>query len=141
MHNIQNALAAISIGINLGFNKIVIAQGLSDFQGVNRRFTKIATHNGVTIIDDYAHHPTEVKATLQTAQQSVKDTSGKINIIFQPHRYSRLQSFLDDFAESFRSADNVFIADVYSAGEDPIEGIDKHALVSAIKDKGFKTVF
>jgi UDP-N-acetylmuramate--alanine ligase len=138
MHNIQNALAALVIGINLGFNKEVIAQGLSDFQGVQRRFTKIATHNGVTIIDDYAHHPTEVKATLQTARQSVKDTSGKINVIFQPHKYSRLQSFLDDFAESFRTADNVFIADVYPAGENPIEGIDKYALVSSIKSKGFK---
>lgn len=138
IHNIQNALAALAIGISLKFDKESLSQAFSDFRGVQRRFTKVATHNGVTIIDDYAHHPAEVKVTLQTAQQAVKDSNGKINIIFQPHRYSRLQNLIDDFADSFIAADNVFIADVYSAGEDPIEGVDKHALVNSIKNKGFQ---
>jgi len=137
IHNVQNSLAAIAIAIELEFKKDVILNGFSDFSGVKRRFTKVATHDGVSIIDDYAHHPTEIKATLETAKQVTKKTKGKIVVIFQPHRYSRLQNLMSEFSESFKDADIIYIADVYSANEEPIPGVDNKSLVEEIKKHKF----
>ncbi|MCH9753696.1 MAG: UDP-N-acetylmuramate--L-alanine ligase [Alphaproteobacteria bacterium] len=137
IHNVQNSLAAIAIALQLGFSERVISNGFSEFSGVKRRFTKIGTYNGVSIIDDYAHHPTEIKATLETARQVVRNTKGKIIVIFQPHRYTRLKNLMNEFAASFQDADIVYIADVYNANEDPIPGIDNKALVGEIKKHNF----
>lgn len=133
IHNVQNSLAALAIAIELGFSKKVIVDAFSDFEGVKRRFTKVATYKGVSIIDDYAHHPTEVMATLATATQVAKRKNGRIITIFQPHRYSRLQSLMNEFSTSFKGSDLLYIADVYGSSEEPIPGVDKEALLAAIK--------
>lgn len=133
LHNVQNSLSAIAIAIELGFSKEVILNGFSDFIGVKRRFTKVADYNGVSIIDDYAHHPTEIIATLETAKQVTKKNAGKIIVIFQPHRYSRLKNLQTEFEKSFDDADIIYIADVYAASENPIPGVDKESLVASIK--------
>ena len=135
IHNVQNSLAAIAIAIELGFDKKVIIDGFSEFRGVKRRFTKIAIYKGVTIVDDYAHHPAEIMATLETARQATKEKHGKIIAIFQPHRYTRLSSLMKEFADSFNKADKIYIADVYSAQEAPIAGANKESLIAAIKKK------
>lgn len=132
IHNVLNSLAAVAIAAELDFGIKVISEGFKKFHGVKRRFTKVAECNGVTIIDDYAHHPAEVKATLATARSVVKP-GNKVIAIFQPHRFSRMHSLFDDFAACFDQSDKVYIADIYSAGESPIEGISSSALVNKIK--------
>jgi UDP-N-acetylmuramate--alanine ligase len=135
LHNVSNALAAIAIARELGASDSQIRQGLAQFEGVRRRFTKVGEWNGVRIIDDYGHHPVEIAAVLKAARQV---TSGKVVAVIQPHRYSRLKALFDDFARCLNDADVVAIADVYSAGEAPIEGTNADALVQAARDHGHK---
>ncbi|THF53909.1 UDP-N-acetylmuramate--L-alanine ligase [Allorhizobium terrae] len=134
-HNISNACAAIAVANRLGISEEAIRKGLSSFGGVKRRFTLTGTWNGVQIFDDYGHHPVEIKAVLKAAREAC---SGRIIAVHQPHRYSRLSSLFDDFANCFNDANSIFISPVYAAGEDPIEGFDSEALVSRIKSGGHR---
>lgn len=131
-HNVLNALAAIAIGIELDFGLKVIKNGFKQFQGVKRRFTLVGKYNGAEIIDDYAHHPVEIEATLDTAKDVVSKRNGRIISIFQPHRYTRLENLFSDFASCFCKSDKVYILDVFSAGDTPIEGVNSKTLVDAI---------
>ena len=137
-HNILNALAAVAIALELKIDTDAIIRALSEFQGVKRRFTLVGTYNNIRIIDDYAHHPTEIMATLKAARQSVGD--GKVIAVLQPHRYSRLKELFVDFAGSMHNADTVYITDVYSAGENPIDDFNAEKLVSAVIANGHKDV-
>ncbi|TWD54621.1 UDP-N-acetylmuramate--L-alanine ligase [Agrobacterium vitis] len=134
-HNVSNACAAIAVANRLGISEEAIRKGLSSFGGVKRRFTLTGTWNGVQIFDDYGHHPVEIKAVLKAAREAC---SGRIIAVHQPHRYSRLSSLFDDFANCFNDANSIFISPVYAAGEDPIEGFDSEALVSRIKSGGHR---
>ncbi len=140
-HNILNSLAAIAIAAELDFGVKVIKDGFKYFQGVKRRFTNVGNYNGVQIIDDYAHHPEEIKATIDTARTVLKDTDGKLIVVFQPHRYSRLENLFDDFAKSFEKADVIYIIDVYSAGEEAIDGINASSLVQKVSSYGKESFF
>lgn len=130
-HNACNAVAALAVAIDLDIDHRVAAEGLSKFTGVRRRFEKKGEWHGVTIIDDYGHHPTEMAATMQAARQFWK--GGRIVIAFQPHRFTRTQSCWDQFAASLQTADAVFLLDIYSAGEAPISGIDSNHLYEKMK--------
>ena len=134
-HNVSNALSAIAVARHLGMKKEEIREALAGFAGVNRRFTKVAEVNGVTIIDDYGHHPVEIAAVLRAARQSTK---GRIIAVHQPHRYTRLSSLFDDFCTCFNEADVVAIADVYAAGEDPIPGASRDDLVAGLIAHGHR---
>ena len=138
-HNVQNSLAAISVGVQLGFSDAVLRMAFAKFEGVKRRFTRTGCVNGVTVVDDYGHHPVEIMATLKAAQQAKGDT-GKIIAVMQPHRYSRLSSLFNDFCKSFNDADSVIVADVYAAGEQPIEGASRDALVDGLRAHGHRDV-
>ncbi|MCL2473998.1 MAG: UDP-N-acetylmuramate--L-alanine ligase [Alphaproteobacteria bacterium] len=139
MHNVQNALAAISIGLRLSIEDEVIKTAVKRFESVKRRFTNVGVVNGVTIIDDYAHHPIEIKATLKAGLQA-KGEKGKLIAVMQPHRYTRLSDMFSDFCKAFGDADTVIVADVYSAGEAPIEGANKEALAKGLREQGHKNV-
>jgi UDP-N-acetylmuramate--alanine ligase len=139
-HNVLNSLAVIAIGFQLNFSDEIIKNALANFSGVKRRFTKTGEFLGATIIDDYAHHPTEVKATLLNARNFVSNTSGRVIAVFQPHRYSRLQSLMQEFAASFENADILYVTEVYSAGEKAIEDIDSEKLISMLVMNGHKSV-
>jgi UDP-N-acetylmuramate--alanine ligase len=139
-HNVQNALAAVSVGLALGMKEDVIRKGLESFAGVKRRFTNAGTVRDVTVIDDYAHHPVEIRTVLATAKTVQKDKGGRVIAVMQPHRYTRLSSLMDDFAACFVDADAVVIADVYPAGEKPIEGADRDHLVAATRARGHDDV-
>jgi UDP-N-acetylmuramate--alanine ligase len=134
-HNVSNALAAVAVSRYLGLKRKEIKQALKDFKGVNRRFTRVGELNGVTIIDDYAHHPVEIKAVLSAAKQA---TDGRVIAVHQPHRYSRLHDLFDDFCGCFNDADIVGISNVYAAGEDRIEGADRDSLVAGLISGGHK---
>ncbi len=134
-HNISNATAAIAVANRLGMSSEDIAKGLASFGGVKRRFTLTGEWNGVQIFDDYGHHPVEIKAVLRAAREACK---GRVIAIHQPHRYSRLSSLFEEFASCFNDADSIFLAPVYAAGEDPIEGMNSEALVSRIKSGGHR---
>ncbi|CTQ50235.1 UDP-N-acetylmuramate--L-alanine ligase [Jannaschia donghaensis] len=136
-HNVSNALSAVAVARELGVPKDVIRDGLAAFGGVNRRFTRVGTWNGVPIIDDYGHHPVEIAAVLKAARQSIGDT-GRVIAVHQPHRYSRLQSLFDDFCGCFADADVVGIADIYAAGEDPIPGAGRDDLVAGLIRTGHR---
>ncbi|NRA74021.1 MAG: UDP-N-acetylmuramate--L-alanine ligase [Rickettsiales bacterium] len=133
VHSIQNSLAAASVAARLHLNLEVLKDAFAQFDNVKRRFTLTGEVNGVRFIDDYAHHPREIEATLSSAKQMVSDSKGKVFAIFQPHRYSRTRNLFDDFIHCFKDADILYIADIYAASEDPIEGISKESLVEAIK--------
>ncbi|PIR37122.1 MAG: UDP-N-acetylmuramate--L-alanine ligase [Alphaproteobacteria bacterium CG11_big_fil_rev_8_21_14_0_20_39_49] len=139
-HNVLNSLAAISVAAELEFDNKTILNGFSKFQGIKRRFTKTGEYNGITIIDDYGHHPKEIAVTLKTAQDTVKDTKGNVIAVVQPHRYSRVKDLFSDFCSCFAFADEVIVSDIYEAGETPIEGIDRDALVDGIRKSGHKNV-
>jgi UDP-N-acetylmuramate--alanine ligase len=128
-HNVSNALSAVAVARHLGMKQDEIRTALANFGGVNRRFTKVGEVNGITIIDDYGHHPVEIAAVLRAARQA---TEGRVIAIHQPHRYTRLHSLFDDFCACFNDADVVAIADVYAAGEDPIAGASRDDLVSGL---------
>ncbi len=134
-HNVSNALSAIAVARHLGMKKDEIREALAGFAGVNRRFTRVGVVNGVTIIDDYGHHPVEIAAVLRAARQATK---GRIIAIHQPHRYTRLASLFDDFCTCFNEADVVAIADVYSAGEEPIAGAGRDDLVAGLIAHGHR---
>lgn len=134
-HNVLNALSAIAVARHLGMENGKIREALADFKGVNRRFTKVAEVNGVTIIDDYGHHPVEIAAVLKAARQA---TTGKVIAVHQPHRYSRLHDLFDDFCTCFNDADAVAIADVFSAGEDPVKGASRDDLVAGLISHGHR---
>jgi UDP-N-acetylmuramate--alanine ligase len=140
-HNVQNALAAIAVAIEMGCSDEVIRTGFARFGGVRRRFTKVgsvALDGGtVTVIDDYAHHPVEIRAVLSAAREAVA-AGGRVIAVAQPHRYSRLNDLMDDFQSCFDDADIAYVAPVYPAGEEPIEGVDHAALVAGMKARGHR---
>jgi UDP-N-acetylmuramate--alanine ligase len=141
LHNVQNALAAIAIGHELGLAPDTIREGIAAFTGVKRRFTRTGTWNGVTIIDDYGHHPVEIMAVLKAARLAVANTPGaRIVAVVQPHRYTRLANLFDDFCTAFNDADAVIVADVYAAGELPIAGATKEALAEGLRSHGHRNV-
>ena len=134
-HNVSNALAAVAVALHLGMTADQIPDALASFGRVNRRFTKVGEVNGVTIIDDYGHHPVEIAAVLKAARQA---TEGRVIAVHQPHRYSRLHSLFDDFCACFNEADVVGIAEVFAAGEDPIEGASHDDLVAGLIRHGHR---
>ena len=134
-HNVSNALAAVAVARHLGMKLDEIRTALANFGGVNRRFTKVAEVNGVTIIDDYGHHPVEIAAVLKAARQS---TEGRVIAVHQPHRYTRLHSLFEDFCTCFNDADVVGIAEIYAAGEAPIEGASRDDLVAGLIRHGHR---
>ena len=140
LHNVQNVLSALAIGWQLGFTQETMCGALKKFEGVKRRFTRTGTANGITIVDDYAHHPVEIKATLKAAVQA-KGENGRVIAVMQPHRYSRLSSLMAEFCTCFNDADCVIVADVYPAGEQPIEGASKDALVEGLRAHGHREVY
>lgn len=129
-HNVLNALAAISVAHELGIKDKVIVSGFAKFSGVKRRFTNVGEVNGITVIDDYGHHPTEIAATLAAARQTTK---GRVIAVVQPHRFSRVHDLFEEFCKCFNDADMVVVLDIYSAGEQPMEGVDKENLADGIK--------
>lgn len=133
VHNLLNATAAIAVGVGLDIDVEQIRSALENFRGVDRRFQLRGTVAGVSVIDDYGHHPTEVRATLAAARQC---GFRKIHVLFQPHRYTRTQLLMDEFAHAFHDADTLFILDIYPANESPIEGITAEALAGRIQDEG-----
>jgi UDP-N-acetylmuramate--alanine ligase len=134
-HNVSNALSAVAVARHLGMKKDEIREALAGFSGVNRRFTRVGEVNGVTIIDDYGHHPVEIAAVLKAARQATK---GRIIAVHQPHRFTRLSHLFDDFCACFNEADVVAIADVYAAGEDPIPGAARDDLVAGLIAHGHR---
>ncbi|AYG66678.1 MULTISPECIES: UDP-N-acetylmuramate--L-alanine ligase [unclassified Rhizobium] len=134
-HNISNATAAVAVANRLGISSEAIAKGLASFGGVKRRFTLTGEWNGIKVFDDYGHHPVEIKAVLKAAREAC---NGRVIAIHQPHRYTRLSSLFEEFAACFNDADSIFLAPVYAAGEDPIEGVDSQTLVSRIKANGHR---
>tara|TARA_R110002049_G_scaffold300752_3_gene492072 strand:+ start:71039 stop:72448 length:1410 start_codon:yes stop_codon:yes gene_type:complete len=136
-HNVSNSLAAITVALELGIPDEKIVSAFDGFTGVKRRFTKTGEVDGVTIIDDYGHHPVEIKAVLKAARQA---TQNNVIAVVQPHRYSRLHDLFEDFCTCFNDADNVIVADVYEAGETPIEGASRDALVEGLRNRGHRHV-
>ncbi len=134
-HNVQNALAAIAVSIEMGCGDGVIREGFGQFGGVRRRFTRVGTVAGATVIDDYAHHPVEIRAVLAAARES---TGNRVLAVMQPHRYSRLGDLMEDFQNCFNDADRVYVTPVYAAGEDPVPGVDADSLVAGLKSRGHR---
>jgi UDP-N-acetylmuramate--alanine ligase len=132
VHNILNATAAIAVGIGLDISVDAIRAALDQFRGVDRRFQLRGQAAGVSVIDDYGHHPTEIKATLAAARQC---GYRKVHVVFQPHRYTRTRDLMDDFTNAFTDADSLFVLDIYAASESPIEGISGEALALAVGEK------
>ncbi|SDW54383.1 UDP-N-acetylmuramate--L-alanine ligase [Roseicitreum antarcticum] len=137
-HNVSNALAAVAVARHLGMKQAEIRAALAAFGGVNRRFTKVGEVGGITIIDDYGHHPVEIAAVLRAARQALGEGSGRVIAIHQPHRYTRLSSLFEDFCSCFNDADVVGIAPVYAAGEDPIAGASRDDLVNGLIAHGHR---
>jgi UDP-N-acetylmuramate--alanine ligase len=133
LHNILNATAAIAVGIGLDVNVEAIRTGLDQFRGVDRRFQLRGLVAGISVIDDYGHHPTEIKATLAAARQC---GFRKVHVIFQPHRYTRTRDLMQEFTTAFGDADSLFILDIYAASEKPLEGVSGEALARTIRDHG-----
>ena len=136
-HNVSNALAAIAVGLELGMDDRTIARGFAKFGGVKRRFSKVGEVDGATVIDDYAHHPVEIRAVLSAARES---GTGRVIAVVQPHRFTRLRDLMEDFQNAFNDADIVYVAPVYPAGEEPIEGVDAHALADGLRHHGHRMV-
>ena len=134
-HNVSNALSAVAVARHLGMKKAEIKEALRKFGGVNRRFTKVGEVDGVTIIDDYGHHPVEIAAVLKAARQA---TTGRVIAVHQPHRFTRLSHHFEEFCACFNDADVVGIAEVFSAGEDPIEGASHEDLVAGLIRHGHR---
>jgi len=141
-HNVQNALAAIAVAVEMGCSDAVIREGFAKFGGVRRRFTRVGTvalagGGEAGVIDDYAHHPVEIRAVLAAAREAVSD-QGRVIAVIQPHRYSRLNDLMEDFQSCANDADIVYVAPVYAAGEEPLPGVDAAALVAGIKGRGHR---
>lgn len=137
-HNVQNTLAAVAVADELEVPLDVLRDALESFHGVARRFSVVDEPNGIALVDDYGHHPAEIRATLAAARRAYR--GGRVLVAFQPHRYTRTESLFDDFARAFNEADQVLLADVYAAGEDAIDGIDSERLSQAIRDHGHHAV-
>ncbi|MEN3972018.1 UDP-N-acetylmuramate--L-alanine ligase [Sphingomicrobium sp. XHP0235] len=137
-HNILNALAAIGAAMELGVDEEQVREGFKAFDGVKRRFSNVGEVGGATIIDDYAHHPVEIRAVLEAARYACPES--RVIAVVQPHRYTRLQDLMDEFQTSFNEADIVMVTPVYEAGEDPIEGVDAQALADGIRQRGHRMV-
>jgi UDP-N-acetylmuramate--alanine ligase len=135
-HNVSNATAAIALARELGIGEDAIRKGLGGFGGVKRRFTTTGVVNGIRVIDDYGHHPVEIAAVLKAARQVVGQ--GRVIAVVQPHRYTRLRDLMNEFSSCFHDADTVIVADVYSAGEQPIEGVSKADLVAGLHRFGHR---
>jgi UDP-N-acetylmuramate--alanine ligase len=136
-HNLQNSLAAIAVAVEMAVPDEVIRQGLAGFGGVKRRFTRTGEAGGITVIDDYGHHPVEIAAVLRAARTATKE---RVIAVVQPHRYTRLKNLFEEFCTCFNDADQVIVADVYAAGEAPIEGADRDHLVAGLVSHGHRHV-
>jgi len=136
-HNVQNSLAAVAIGLEMGYGEDAMREAIRGFRGVKRRYTKTGEVDGVTIVDDYGHHPVEIAAVLRAGRET---TQGRVIAVVQPHRYSRLRDLFEEFCTCFNDADVVIVADVYAAGEEPIEGINRDALVAGLQQHGHRRV-
>jgi UDP-N-acetylmuramate--alanine ligase len=147
-HNVQNALAAIAVALELGISDEAIVAGFARFEGVKRRFTRVGEVDGAVVIDDYAHHPTEIRAVLAAAREGATSLAvagdgvagGRVIAVMQPHRYTRLQALMAEFENAFNDADAVFVTPVYPAGEEPIEGVDSAALAEGLRAHGHRMV-
>jgi UDP-N-acetylmuramate--alanine ligase len=137
MHNVQNALAAVAVAVEMGIAPDRIAAALASIKGVKRRFTKTGEAAGLTVIDDYGHHPVEIAAVLKAARSATR--RGVVAVV-QPHRYTRLKHLFDEFCTCFNDADAVIVADVYAAGEQPIDGANRDALVAGLRAHGHRRV-
>jgi len=136
MHNVLNSLAAMAVARELGCSDADLKKGLSGFGGVKRRFTTTGVSNGVRVVDDYGHHPVEIASVLKAARAVTPE--GKVIAVVQPHRFTRLRDLFDDFCACFNDADEVIVADVYTAGEQPIEGVNRDALVEGLRRWGHR---
>jgi UDP-N-acetylmuramate--alanine ligase len=136
-HNVQNALAAIAIATEMDVDEHTIRTALAGFKGVKRRFTRTGEAGGITVIDDYGHHPVEIAAVLKAARQA---GARDVIAVVQPHRYSRLATLFEDFCACMNDAGTVIVADVYAAGEQPIPGVDRDALVEGLRARGHRSV-
>jgi UDP-N-acetylmuramate--alanine ligase len=136
LHNVLNATAAVGVGMEMEVPLAKIREGLAAFTGVDRRFSIRGSERGITVIDDYGHHPTEIKATLAAARLS---PYSRIHVLFQPHRFSRTKHLLDEFGTAFHDADNLFLLDIYAASETPLEGVSTEALLDKIRSFGHRS--
>ncbi len=136
-HNVQNALAAIAVGMEMEIDDATIRSALAGFRGVKRRFTKTGESGGITVIDDYGHHPVEIAAVLKAARQA---GARDVVAVVQPHRYSRVASLFDAFCSCMNDAGTVIVADIYAAGEAPVPGIDRDAMVDGLRARGHRSV-
>jgi UDP-N-acetylmuramate--alanine ligase len=134
-HNVQNSLAAIAVAHEMGMDDDTIRKALAEFKGVKRRFTRTGEVHGVTVIDDYGHHPVEISAVLRAARSGAR---GRVFAVVQPHRYSRVASLFEEFCSCFNDADAVLVSDIYAAGEAPIAGVSKETLVEGLKQRGHR---
>jgi UDP-N-acetylmuramate--alanine ligase len=132
---VQNALAAVTVGLELGLRPEQIREGLEHFQGVDRRFQVKLEWNGVTVVDDYGHHPTEIRSVMETAKLR---GAQRIWAVFQPHRFTRTKFLMDDFARCFDGCERVYVLDIYPASEPPIPGITSERLVARMRELGFE---
>ena len=137
LHNLQNSLAAVAIGVEIGLDDAAIRDSLATFGGVKRRFTRTGIAGGITVIDDYGHHPVEIQAVLSTARTV---TTGRVIAVVQPHRYSRLSDLYEEFCTCFNDADVVIVADVHAAGEVSLDGVHRDALVAGLQGHGHRRV-
>jgi UDP-N-acetylmuramate--alanine ligase len=135
-HNVLNALAAVAVGDELGVTAAAAREALAEFEGVERRFTHRGAVGGIDVVEDYGHHPTEIRATLQAAKSAFAHR--RVVALFQPHRYTRTRDFFDEFARAFNAADVVVISDIYAASEKPIEGINAASLVEHLREFGHR---
>ena len=136
-HNVLNAMAAAAVAMELEVKPDAIREALAAFSGVDRRFQVRGKERGITVVDDYGHHPTEIRATLDAARQC---GFRRVHVLFQPHRYSRTAHLMDEFARSFHQADTLFVTDIYAASESPIEGVTAEALVDRIRQFAHRAV-
>jgi UDP-N-acetylmuramate--alanine ligase len=133
-HLVANSLAAIAVGLEFGVDVEQIQRSLESFAGVKRRLEIVGRSNGVTVINDYGHHPTEIRATVNAVREGWKESMGRLHVVFQPHRFSRTRDCFSEFCEAFHESDYLYISDIYAAGEDPVEGVSSKALCSAIRN-------
>jgi UDP-N-acetylmuramate--alanine ligase len=138
LHNVVNSLAAVAVGLDLGVGFAEVSAGLGAFAGVDRRFQVRGEEGGVLVVDDYGHHPTEIRATLETLR--ARAGGRRTVVLFQPHRYTRTRALWDEFGRAFHAADVVLLTDIYPAGEEPIEGVTAEALARALAEKGHRNV-
>ncbi|QDP19156.1 UDP-N-acetylmuramate--L-alanine ligase [Sphingomonas xanthus] len=136
-HNVLNALAAVAVGIEFKLDDDQLRSGFANFTGVKRRFTRVGEVDGTLIIDDYAHHPVEIRAVLSAAREAADE---RVIAVVQPHRFTRLRDLMDDFQNAFNDADAIFVAPVYTAGEEPIDGVDSEALADGLRARGHRMV-